>query len=55
MQNFASGSSLKNRFMTKIPLKRFGLSAEIAQTAVFLAQNDYITGQILCVDGGMSI
>lgn len=39
--------------LEQIPLKRFGEADEIAQTALFLAQNDYITGQTIVVDGGM--
>lgn len=40
-----------------IPMKRFGEPVEIARAAVFLASADasYITGQVLCVDGGMAI
>ncbi len=38
-----------------IPLKRIGKPEEIAHTVRFLASSDadYITGQVLCVDGGM--
>lgn len=38
-----------------IPLKRFGQVGEIAGVISFLASPDasYITGQVLCVDGGM--
>jgi 3-oxoacyl-[acyl-carrier protein] reductase len=38
-----------------IPLKRFGLPSEIAAAVSFLASEDagYITGQVICVDGGM--
>jgi 3-oxoacyl-[acyl-carrier protein] reductase len=38
-----------------IPLRRFGQPAEIAGVISFLAGPDasYITGQVLCVDGGM--
>jgi 3-oxoacyl-[acyl-carrier protein] reductase len=38
-----------------IPLKRFGEADEIAAAVAFLASTDaaYITGQVICVDGGM--
>jgi 3-oxoacyl-[acyl-carrier protein] reductase len=38
-----------------IPLKRLGLPEDIARAALFLASDlaDYITGQVLVVDGGM--
>ena len=48
-------NKVKADIMTEIPLKRFGQADEVAQTAVFLAQNDYITGQVITVDGGMTI
>ena len=40
-----------------IPLKRFGAPADIAALAAFLASEaaGYITGQVLAVDGGMSM
>lgn len=40
-----------------IPMKRMGLPEEIAETVCFLAGSgaDYITGQVICVDGGMAI
>lgn len=42
-------------FMTVIPLKRGGTPADVAGAAAFLAseKSAYITGQVLCVDGGM--
>lgn len=39
----------------EVPLKRFGRPEEVAQAARFLAENDYVTGQVLVVDGGMTI
>lgn len=38
-----------------IPLKRFGEVDEIAQTAQFLVENEYLTGQTITVDGGLSL
>jgi 3-oxoacyl-[acyl-carrier protein] reductase len=40
-----------------IPLKRYGQPRDIAEAAVFLASDSasYITGQVLVVDGGLSI
>jgi 3-oxoacyl-[acyl-carrier protein] reductase len=35
-----------------LPVGRFGLVAEVAQVAVLLAQNGYITGQTINVNGG---
>lgn len=45
---------IKTEIISKIPLKRFGEPSEIAQTAVFLVENDYITGQTIVVDGGIA-
>ena len=36
----------------QVPLKRCGTPQAIADTALFLAKNDYITGEIIRVDGG---
>ncbi len=45
--------SIKENILNTIPLKRLGTADEIASTAVFLAKNKYITGQVITVDGGM--
>lgn len=45
--------SIKESVLNNISLKRFGTTDEIATTAVFLAKNKYITGQVIAVDGGM--
>lgn len=37
-----------------IPLKRKGRPAEVADTALFLATCEYVSGQVIEVDGGWS-
>ncbi|MFI3237001.1 MAG: 3-oxoacyl-[acyl-carrier-protein] reductase [Lachnospiraceae bacterium] len=44
----------KTAFCEQILLKRMGSTKDIAQAVLFLAKSDYITGQVLCVDGGMA-
>ena len=38
-----------------IPLGRIGNPADIADAALYLANADYVTGQIVAVDGGNSL
>ena len=49
----ALSEDLQKQMLETIPLKRYGQVDDIAQVAVFLAKNTYITGQVLHVDGGM--
>jgi 3-oxoacyl-[acyl-carrier protein] reductase len=46
---------LRKMLLEKIPLARFGKAEDVANCALFLASpaGDYITGQVLTVDGGM--
>lgn len=48
---------LKAAVDNQIPLKRLGKPEDVAETAVFLASEKaaYITGQVICVDGGMAM
>ena len=45
------------KLQEEIPMKRGGSPQDVANAVIFLASNDasYITGQVLCVDGGMAI
>lgn len=38
-----------------VPLKRLGQPEEIAQTAVFIVENDFFTGRTVDVDGGLRL
>ena len=46
---------VKEEMLKRIPLNRFGTSDDVASAVLFLASDraDYITGQVLVVDGGM--
>jgi 3-oxoacyl-[acyl-carrier protein] reductase len=45
----------KEAIVKKIPMGRLGATEDIANAAIFLASplSNYITGQVLTVDGGM--
>ena len=39
----------------QIPLGRVGTPEEIAHTAVFTFENDYVTGRVIETDGGIRL
>jgi pteridine reductase len=43
------------RIRERIPLGRIGAAEDVARAVVFLAENDYVTGQTITVDGGRSV
>lgn len=49
--------SVRTQLLGSIPMGCLGKAQDVAQAAVFFAmpQNGYITGQVLCVDGGMAV
>jgi 3-oxoacyl-[acyl-carrier protein] reductase len=55
--NNPPGSEGERRYLSAVPMGRFGKPAEIAATIAFLLSDEagFITGQTLYVDGGASI
>ncbi len=53
----ALSDAQKESTLNQIPFKRMGTPEDVANAALFLASqlSDYITGQVVTVDGGMSI
>ncbi|NLF85559.1 MAG: 3-oxoacyl-[acyl-carrier-protein] reductase [Lentisphaerae bacterium] len=49
--------ALRTKMLGEIPLGRFGAGEDIANAVVFLASEDasYVTGQVLSVNGGMTM
>ncbi len=43
----------QKKLLEKIPLQRTGSPESIAQTVMFLLSNDYVTGEVIKVDGGL--
>jgi len=46
---------VKNKMLVQIPMAKLGLPEDVAKAAVFLASqdSDYVTGQVISVNGGM--
>jgi pteridine reductase len=42
-------------FIQRAPLKRSGRPSDIAESVLFLVQSEFITGQVLVVDGGRTL
>jgi 3-oxoacyl-[acyl-carrier protein] reductase len=49
--------AVKEAAKNVIPVRKFGTPEDVARAVAFLAGDDagYITGQVLCVDGGMAM
>ena len=49
--------TVKEATLASIPMKRLGKAEDVANLVAFLASDEaaYITGQVICVDGGMAV
>ncbi|AUM14131.1 SDR family oxidoreductase [Ketobacter alkanivorans] len=43
----------RDRLVSAVPLKRLGEASNIAKAATFIFENDYFTGRVVEVDGGL--
>lgn len=46
---------MQEAILNQIPLKRIGQAEEVARLVTFLASQDYITGQVVAIDGGVTM
>jgi len=54
---YVLSDAVKESVSVQIPMRKFGETEDVANLVAFLASNEakYITGQVICVDGGMAI
>ena len=45
----------KNNIIKAVPMKRMGTEKDIVDAAIYLSEAEYVTGQILNIDGGKSL
>ena len=46
---------VKEAMLAQIPMKQFGQVEQVAEVTAFLASQDYLTGQVLAIDGGLTM
>ena len=46
---------VKEAMLAQIPMKQFGQAEQVAEVTVFLASQDYLTGQVIAIDGGLTM
>jgi 3-oxoacyl-[acyl-carrier protein] reductase len=47
--------SYLNNLVKSIPLRKLGKDSMIAKSVKFIIENDYFTGKILSIDGGLNL
>ena len=48
-------SEQKNKIINSVPMARMGTEKDIVDAAIYLSEAEYVTGQILNIDGGKSL
>ena len=54
-QDYLSPEQVKNNIENRIPLHREGRPEDVAEVIAMLVTNDFITGETIAIDGGMTM
>lgn len=54
-QDFLTEEQVQNNLQNRIPLRREGEAADVADVIMMLVKNKFITGENIVIDGGMSM
>jgi len=54
-QDMLTAEQVKNNLENRIPLHREGAPEDVAEAIVMLVRNDFITGETIAIDGGMTM
>jgi NAD(P)-dependent dehydrogenase (short-subunit alcohol dehydrogenase family) len=54
-QDYLTPEQTRNNIEDRIPLHREGTPEDVAQVLAMLAENDFITGENIAIDGGMTM
>ena len=46
---------VREAMLAQIPMKQFGQAEQVAEVTAFLASQDYLTGQVIAIDGGLTM
>ena len=46
---------VREAMLAQIPMKQFGQAEQVADVTAFLASQDYLTGQVIAIDGGLTM
>ena len=46
---------VKDAMLAQIPMRQFGQAEQVADVTAFLASQDYLTGQVIAIDGGLTM
>jgi NAD(P)-dependent dehydrogenase (short-subunit alcohol dehydrogenase family) len=54
-QDYLTPAQVRNNIENRIPLRREGTPGDVASAIAMLVENDFMTGEVVAVDGGMTM